>query len=46
MKKSPRIITLAYLELLVRKQEQKEEYIKKLDNYKFYVPDVSDGDEG
>ena len=46
MKKSPRIISLAYLELLVRKQEQKEEYIKKIHNYKFHVPDVPDGVEG
>ena len=33
MKKAPKIINLAYLEFLVRKQEQKEEQIKKMDNY-------------
>ena len=32
MKKCQRIISLAYLELLVRKQEQKEEYLKKIHN--------------
>jgi hypothetical protein len=46
MKKIPKVINLAYLELLVRKQEQKEEQMKKIDNYKFYVPDAPDGDEG
>jgi hypothetical protein len=33
MKKAPKIINLAYLEFLVRKQEQKEEQMKKMDNY-------------
>ena len=33
MKKAPKIINLAYLEFLVRKQEQKEEYLKKIHNY-------------
>jgi hypothetical protein len=26
--------------------KQKEEQMKKIDNYKFYVPDAPDGDEG
>jgi len=46
MKKAPKMINLAYLEFLVRKQEQKEEQMRKMDNYIIYVPDVPDGGEG